>query len=70
VLVVIVPALLAMAATGIYGLHSQRSSVSELYLKNVRNTDDASDLGTNLSIAHAASLELLLDFGTPPQQPK
>jgi diguanylate cyclase (GGDEF)-like protein len=65
VLVVIVPALFAIAATGIYGLQSQRSSVSELYLNNVRNTDDASDLGTNLSIAHAASLELLLDFGKP-----
>lgn len=62
-LVIIVPALLAIAATGIYGLQTERSSVSDLYLNNVRHTDDAADLGTNLGIAHAASLELLLDFG-------
>src|SRR5579862_7603043 len=63
VLVVLVPAMLAVAAAGIYGLQSERKSSSELYVNNVLTAEDATDLGVNLSIAHAATLELLLDLG-------
>jgi diguanylate cyclase (GGDEF)-like protein len=65
VLVVIVPAVIAIAVSGVYGLQSERSSASELYLNNVRSTDEAAKLGTNLSIAHAATLELVIDVGHP-----
>jgi diguanylate cyclase (GGDEF)-like protein len=63
VLVVIVPALIAIGVSGVYGLQAERSSASELYLNNVRSTDEAAKLGTNLSIAHAATLELVIDVG-------
>jgi diguanylate cyclase (GGDEF)-like protein len=65
VLVVLVSFMVGVAAAGTYGLQSERSNASELYLNNVLSAEDATTLGVNLGIAHAATLELLLDLGHP-----
>ena len=63
VLVVLASSLLAVGAAGIYGLQAERNNASKLYLNNVQTAEDATNLGMNLGIAHAATLELLLDLG-------
>src|SRR5580658_10274215 len=63
VLVILAFSLIAVGAAGIVGLRAERGNASRLYLNNVQTAEDASNLGANLDIAHAATLELLLDLG-------
>jgi diguanylate cyclase (GGDEF)-like protein len=65
VLVVLVPVLFAVGGTAIRGLQSERGSATELYRNKVLGSEAATDLVFSLGIAHAATLELLLDLGKP-----
>ncbi len=62
ILIILVPALVAVAWAGFHGLQAERSSVRSLYA-NQLSAATASDLGIRLGDAHAATLELLLDNG-------
>ncbi|HXN61759.1 MAG TPA: diguanylate cyclase [Acidimicrobiales bacterium] len=64
ILVLLIPALVAVAWAGFDGLQAQRASVRSLY-DNQLNSESASDLGIRLGDAHAATLELLLDNPHP-----
>jgi diguanylate cyclase (GGDEF)-like protein len=65
VLVVLIPILFAVGGAAIRGLQSERSSATELYRNNILGTEAATDLVESLGVAHAATLELLLDLGKP-----
>jgi diguanylate cyclase (GGDEF)-like protein len=64
ILVLLVPALVAVAWAGFDGLQAQRASVRNLYGNQLR-AEAASDLGIRLGDAHAATLEMLLDNPNP-----
>jgi diguanylate cyclase (GGDEF)-like protein len=60
VLVVLVPALLAVMAAGFYGLHSGRNAANELYRDHLVTSESVTSLDIALEDAHQASLEILL----------
>jgi diguanylate cyclase (GGDEF)-like protein len=64
ILIILVTALVAVAWAGLHGLQDERGSVTSLYA-NQLSAEAASDLGNRLSVAHAATLELLLDGDNP-----
>ena len=64
ILIILIPALLAVAWAGFHGLQAERASVRSLYA-NQLSAETASDLGIRLGDAHAATLELLLDSANP-----
>jgi hypothetical protein len=60
VLVVLVPALLAISGAGFYNLHSGRASAVSLYRDHFIATQDVSALENALSDAQRSTAELLL----------
>ena len=60
ILIILIPALGAVAWAGFHGLQAERAAVSSLYANQI-SAESASDLGIRLGDAHAATLELLLD---------
>ena len=65
ILVLLIPALVAVAWAGFDGLQVERDSVTSLYANNQLSAEAASDLGIRLGDAHAATLEMLLDNPNP-----
>jgi diguanylate cyclase (GGDEF)-like protein len=61
VLAVLLPALCAVAAAGLYGLHTGRQGAHSLYEDHLRATLKVASLQSALQDVHRASLELLLE---------